>query len=37
MAGWSTSWYVFATYALVVAVSFMIIFKNPEKTGKLAK
>ncbi len=37
MAGWSTSWYVFATYALVVAVSFMIIFKNPEKVGKLAK
>ncbi len=31
MAGWSTSWYIFAGYALLVAVLFMIIFKNPEK------
>ncbi|MBR1934951.1 MAG: MFS transporter [Muribaculaceae bacterium] len=31
MAGWSTSWYIFATYALVVAVSFMLIFKDPRK------
>lgn len=29
--GWSTSWYIFAGYALVVAVAFMIIFKNPEQ------
>lgn len=33
--GWSTSWYIFATYALVVAVSFMLIFKNPQKDEKL--
>ena len=31
MAGWSTSWYIFAGYALVVAILFMFIFKNPEK------
>lgn len=31
MAGWSTSWYIFAAYALVVAVSFMLIFKDPRK------
>ncbi len=31
MAGWSTSWYIFAGYALVVAVLFMFIFKNPDK------
>ena len=34
MQGWSTAWYVFAAYALVVAVLFAIIFKykhNPEK------
>lgn len=27
--GWSTAWYIFAAYALVVAVLFMFIFKNP--------
>ena len=32
MAGWSNAWYVFAGYALVVAILFMFIFKNPEKT-----
>ena len=31
MAGWSSAWYVFAGYALVVAILFMFIFKNPEK------
>lgn len=31
MAGWSNAWYVFAGYALVVAILFMFIFKNPEK------
>ena len=31
MDGWSTSWYIFASYALVVAVSFLIIFKDPRK------
>ena len=30
MQGWSTSWYIFASYALVVAIAFMFIFKNPE-------
>ncbi len=37
MAGWTSSWYVFAAYALVVAVSFMIIFENPQKTEPLKK
>lgn len=31
MNGWATSWYIFAAYALVVAVSFFFIFKNPRK------
>ena len=26
---WSTPWYIFAGYALVVAVAFMIVFKQP--------
>lgn len=28
---WSTAWYVFAAYAFVVAVLFMIIFKDPAR------
>ena len=34
MAGWSTAWYVFAAFALVVGILFSILFKykhNPEK------
>ena len=31
-AGWQNSWYIFATYALVVGVSFLILFKNPAKS-----
>ena len=31
MGGWATSWYIFAAYALVVAVSFFFIFKDPRK------
>ena len=31
MSGWATSWYIFAAYALVVAVSFFFIFKDPRK------
>ncbi|MCM1309458.1 MAG: MFS transporter [Bacteroides sp.] len=30
-AGWSESWLIFAAYALVVAVLFMFIFKDPKK------
>lgn len=33
-SGWSTSWLIFAAYALVVAVLFMFIFKNPNKKVK---
>lgn len=37
MAGWSNAWYIFAAYALVVAILFMILFKYkyvPEKGKK---
>lgn len=28
--GWHTSWYIFATYALVVALTFALIFREPR-------
>lgn len=31
---WRTAWYIFAAYALVVAILFMIIFKDPDKEAK---
>lgn len=31
---WSTAWYIFALYAFVVGVLFMILFKDPEKPRK---
>jgi len=31
---WSTAWYIFAAYAFVVGVLFMILFKDPGKTRK---
>ena len=31
IAGWQTSWYIFATYAAVVAILFAIFFKGPKK------
>lgn len=33
LAGWQTSWYIFATYSLVVTIMFAILFKykhNPN-------
>jgi len=33
---WSMAWYVFAAYALVVAILFMILFKEPKNEGKIA-
>lgn len=30
-AGWSTAWYIFAGYALVIAVLFAIFFRNTKK------
>ena len=30
-ANWATAWYIFAGYALVVGVLFMILFKDPQK------
>lgn len=32
--GWSTSWYTFAGYALVVAIVFAIVFKYKHTPGK---
>lgn len=28
---WSKAWYIFAAYALVVGIAFMILFKDPQK------
>lgn len=30
---WSTAWYIFAAYALVVGVLFAVLFKDPKKQG----
>ena len=30
-ANWPTAWYIFASYALVVAILFWILFKDPQK------
>lgn len=38
LSGWQTCWYIFAAYALVVAVAFAILFKykhEPEKLGQI--
>ena len=32
VGGWHTVWLIFAAYALVVAVLFMFLFKNPKST-----
>ena len=34
MGDWSTCWYIFAAYALVVAIFFMILFKSPDKDAQ---
>lgn len=31
---WSTAWYIFAAYALVVGILFAILFKEPQKAAK---
>lgn len=33
---WDTTWLIFAAYALVVAVLFFLIFKNPQKHGQVS-
>ena len=33
---WSTAWHIFAAYALIVAILFMIVFKDPDKLKKAA-
>lgn len=32
--GWSQAWLIFAAYALVVALLFIVLFKNPKKTTR---
>ncbi len=34
VAGWSTAWYIFAGYALVVALVFAFVFKYKHQPGK---
>jgi len=34
---WDTAWFIFAGYAFVVGVLFMILFKDPEKAKKRVK
>ena len=31
---WSTAWYIFAAYSLIVGVLFMLLFKDPAKVAK---
>ena len=31
---WSTAWYIFATYSLIVGILFAILFKDPQKQKK---
>ena len=33
---WASAWYVFAGYALLVGILFMILFKDPQKHPKAA-
>jgi len=33
---WPDSWFIFAGYALVVALAFLILFKDPQKQAKTA-
>ena len=33
-AKWPTAWYIFAGYAFVVAILFMILFKDPQKKAQ---
>jgi len=33
---WAKAWYIFAAYALIVGILFMILFKDPQKQGKAA-
>jgi NHS family xanthosine MFS transporter len=35
LQGWTTSWYIFAGYALVVCVLFAILFKDDHKPGEI--
>lgn len=32
-SAWPTAWFIFAGYSLVIAIAFMICFKDPQKAG----
>ena len=34
--GWPKAWYIFAAYSLVVALAFMVAFKDPMKQARKA-
>ncbi|MBR4775638.1 MAG: MFS transporter [Bacteroidales bacterium] len=34
-SGWPKSWFIFAAYALVVAIAFFFLFKDPQKKAKV--
>ena len=36
-ANWADAWYIFAAYAFVVGILFMILFKNPAKKEQQAQ
>lgn len=37
LAGWQTSWFIFASYALIISVLFLIIFRAPKESVKISR
>lgn len=35
LPGWQHSWFIFAGYALIISILFVIIFKAPKQTEKI--
>lgn len=35
LVGWQTSWFIFAAYALIVALLFIFLFRSPKKQNKV--
>ena len=33
LAGWHQSWFIFAGYALVISILFMLLFRSPKKSN----
>ncbi len=34
LAGWQTSWFIFAAYSLVIAILFIFLFRSPKKQDR---